>query len=71
MNETLTATYPQPRIGNYINRWYVVNKGTEHNGKVYHFKTESGALRMYEKLDRAVLFRETNCRLSDVRVMSK
>ena len=71
MNETLTVTYPKPYLGNYIDRWHVVNHENVRDGKIYRYKTESGALRMYDKLKRADLFRETNCKGADVLIMSK
>ena len=69
MNEILTLDYPKPYLGNYINRWFIVQPGT---GRIKRFKTEAGALRLYEKItSHATLFRETDCKGADVVILTK
>ena len=69
MNEILTLDYPRPRLGNYIDRWFVVLSDTR---QIKRFKTEAGALRLYEKItSHATLFRETDCKGADVVILTK
>ena len=63
--------YTDKHIGEYINVWHVIDKDTRNYNKVYTYKTEAGAQRKFDSLDRADMFRETDCNGADVRVMSK
>lgn len=69
MNEILTLDYPKPRLGNYIDRWFVVLSDTH---RVKRFKTEAGALRLFNALtSHATLFRETDCNGAGVVILTK
>lgn len=69
MDELLTLEYPKPYLGNYIDRWFVVLSDAR---RVRHFKTEAGALRLYNALtSHASLFRETDCKNADMLILSK
>lgn len=69
MNEILTLDYPTPYLGNYIDRWFLMQPGT---GRIKRFKTEAGALRMYEKIPfNVMLFRETDCKGADILILTK
>ena len=69
INEILTLDYPVKHVGNYIDRWFIVMSDTR---QIKRFKTEAGALRLYEKItSHATLFRETDCKGADVVILTK
>ena len=60
--------YRSDIIGDYINKWYVVDEAC----KIYHYKTEAGALNKYNSISgRATLKRETTVVNQDVTALSK
>jgi hypothetical protein len=65
-----TINYRTDIMGEYINNWYVI-EGNSGNEPRKSYKTKTGALKRYNKLEHAILVRKTTVIGQDVTIAAK